>query len=136
MKILSLNILIILVMNNHLNAQVNDIFSANKFPKGIYFTYSDFKNNAPDTIVEFTLEISNKRNYKLLNSRSYNQVIYEDTIQLVSYLRNKKGKLIDRAYAFSDGRALYINSALYQNHSNCVCVLLFTCIGSWKNNAL
>ncbi len=118
MKIFSFYILIFLLMSNHLDAQTKDIFSAKKFPKGIYFTYSDFKNNSPDTIVEFTLEISTKRNYKLLNSGSYDQVIDEDTIQLVSYLRNKKGKLIDRAYAFSDGRALYINSALYQNHSN------------------
>jgi hypothetical protein len=118
MKILSLNILIILVMNNHLNAQVNDIFSANKFPKGIYFTYSDFKNNSPDTIVEFTIEVSDRANHTQLNNGFYNQVMDEDTVMLVSYLRNRKGKLMDHVYAFSDGDRLYINSALYQNHGN------------------
>jgi hypothetical protein len=118
MKILNLNILIILVMSNHLNAQVNDIFSANKFPKGIYFTYSDFKNNSPDTIVEFKIEVSDRANHTQLNNGFYNQVIDEDTVMLVSYLRNRKGKLMDHVYAFSDGDRLYINSALYQNHGN------------------
>ncbi len=111
-------ILVVFISFNCLKAQHSDIFSAAQFSKGIYFTYSDFKSNTPDTLVDFTIETSKKRSHSLLNNGFFNQLREEDTVQLVFYLRNKKGKLINRVYGFSDGKALYINSALYQNHSD------------------
>jgi len=110
---------VIIALNAHFsNAQEQDIFSANMFPVGIYNTYSDFKNNKPTNDSEFYVEAINGKRYFLVGKNLYNQIIDQDSVQLVYKLRNTKGRQENRVYAFSDGNYLYINSALYQNHSN------------------
>lgn len=77
----------------------NDMFSTHVFRKGIFISYEDFLNNRPSGVEEFTIQeelVSGFPVYKI---------------------RNEKGKQIKNVYGFSDGTSVFINSALYQNHS-------------------
>jgi hypothetical protein len=101
------------------------IFNTNSFRKGIYANFEEFKNNKPSITDGFTIVPNPGTIFKMDDEISFagkrfipNQMMTHDSIAIAAHIVDKKGKKIKYAYAFSDGKSLYINSALYQNYSN------------------
>lgn len=71
------------------------IETATEYPKGVYHTLADFRNNTPDASVEFTI------NYKKQKK--------EETLEAVLDFKDPKVN-VDEIWGFSDGKQIFINA--------------------------
>lgn len=107
-------------------SQQENVFLTRKVNKGIYYTYQQFLTNSPAETDNFTCKPVDKTYLFVPNSTFimsytlYPNKTGKDTTQLMYMLYDsiKKNRKITKAYAFCDGKDVFINSALYQNHSN------------------
>ncbi len=99
--------------------QEENVFLTREVKKGIYYTYNQFLRNLPAETEDFEIKPVNET-YLWVGFTLYPNKSGRDTTQLMFMLYDsrKKNKMIKNAYAFSDGENIYINSALYQNHSD------------------
>lgn len=104
--------------------QEENIFLTRKVNKGIYYSYRQFRANIPDETENFECKPLEELLFYVPNTVLLTGILPNqtgsDTTRLMYMLHDseKKKKKIKNAYAFSDGRNVYINSALYQNHSD------------------
>jgi len=83
----------------------NDILTTKKFRAGIFVTYAEFKANLPSIEKGFSI---------MADTGKYDRYI----------LHFDKGKKVRNAYAFSDGKDLFINAKVY-DQSNYFVKILF-----------
>lgn len=102
--------------------QEESVFLTRNIKRGIYYSYKQFKANVPDETEDFLSRPLPQKVSYVPNAAEqlYPNQTHADTTQLMYMLHDsrKKNKAIRNAYAFSDGENVYINSALYQNHSD------------------
>ncbi len=79
--------------------------------KGIYFTFSEFRNNDPSFVVPFTV-LEKKRTLTLLQSHDQYEVIFEK-------VEDTKKKDINSAWGFCDGKNIYVNGERGLSKRNC-----------------
>jgi len=118
--------LIFVIVSGTVYGQTENVFLTRKVKKGIYFTYQQFLTNSPAETEDFECRPAKASYFYVpgivINTemRAKPNQTQGDTTRLMYMLYDsrKKNKKIKNAYAFSDGENVYINSALYQNHSD------------------
>lgn len=105
--------------------QTENVFLTRKLKKGIFFTYQQFKTNSPAETEDFTIKPGSEGYFYIPSTfvnvaQVFPNKTGSDTTELMFrlYDSRKKNKQIKNAYAFSDGEHVYINTAMYQNHSD------------------
>lgn len=113
--------LLTLIIGVALGQQHESVFLTREVSKGIFYTYKQFLTNSPEVVNDFTfLPMDDTYTYVVNQTTGLypNKMVNTDSAKLMYMLYTQKGKKIKNAYAFSDGEHIYLNSALYQNHSN------------------
>lgn len=118
-------IFLFLLVPVFVQGQTENVFLTRSVKKGIYFTYQQFLTNSPAETGDFKCRPAQGSYFYAPGTvistaqRRPNQTT-GDTTQLMYMLYDsrKKNRKIKNAYAFSDGKNIYINTALYQNHSD------------------